>query len=192
MVFLSADWLEQFANTKVLGNFYPSHSRENSKAQGQRAAMPLKVFTEEEQKVLAKKVESQLQYLLDQNQIDSDLQWALFDGGCVTMRRLVNMEEDKAGVRKVLKTQYGLDAETSFKERNLVADILEVWEDAKDVAAREREIKAEKKVGRSSGSLPVPTRVMEHKSMRKAFAAQHGRLQDRFDPGRYFLGTKLE
>ena len=66
--------------------------------------MPLKVVTEAEKAVLAKQVESQLQYLLDQNQIASVLQWALYEGGCLTMRRFVNMEDDKAGVRRVLKT----------------------------------------------------------------------------------------
>ena len=152
--------------------------------------MPLRIIAEVDRPALYQKVDNALTFFLDQQKIDIDVQYLLFANGTTSMRRLANLEDDKAKVREVIKKEYGLDGNENMAIRGHVSDLMDAWEEARDVLARERDARAEHKA--AATGIPLPTDNHEHTGMRKAFEKVHGKIADRHDPGRYLLGSKLE
>ena len=133
--------------------------------------MPLKIIGVARIAECEKKVDSQLSFHLDQCNVEVAVQQVLYDGGIFTMRRFANLEDDKTAVRKVLKDDFEMDGADGLEMRNRVSDVLDAWDEAKDLIAKKRELRAENK----ATALPQPTGSSEHRAMRKAYEKAHGK-----------------
>ena len=71
--------------------------------------MPLKSFDDTAKEILETSIDSALSFHLDAMAVAEGVRLTLIEGGVVSMRRLAHLEDDKARVRAVLKTDFGLD-----------------------------------------------------------------------------------
>eukprot|EP00974_Lingulodinium_polyedra_P017924 1737500-Lingulodinium_polyedra.AAC.1 len=145
-------------------------------------------LTAEQQEAALAKAAPELAFLLNENDVAVEIQARIYHSGVTTLRRFANLEESKAGVRKVLDEQLEMRGADSMEMRRHIADVLGAWEAAGIQAKRENEVRAEKR----AEQLPRPLGGLEHRAMRSAYEALHGELPPREVPGRFFLGIKLE
>ena len=129
-----------------------------------------------------------LKWIFEECSISARAQAILISGGMNTTRRLAHFAHGEEAFRAGLKSQFALDAVENLQTRMLVADIISAWSDASKQVAREADIRAE----RRTNDYKEPPRQAECKSMRAAFIAVHGELDDKLVPGRFLVGSKLE
>jgi hypothetical protein len=131
---------------------------------------------------------SALRYIMDDLAVRAEVQAVVYHQGFNTIPRFVGIEETKASVRQAAEQLFGLKGSDGIQERRDLADLVNVWENAKIQHTKTLELRAE----RIALDLVQPAGALDASSMRKAHERIHGDLESRLVPGRYLLGTKLD
>jgi hypothetical protein len=150
--------------------------------------MPLVNLTAPEKLAANEGVESDLKWLLGSHDVDEDTQTALYHFKVKKMKMFAGMATDERDLRDVLKDQLNLDPATDFDDRLKVALIVIAWRAANTYVKKEEERTAEAR----SSHLPKEITTVDHKMMRTAFEALHGKLQKWEVPSKSYLGLKME
>ena len=80
---------------------------------------------------MAHQVESSLQFQMEEAGVSAEVQKKIYAHGFTTLRTFAGLEESRAEVREVLKTDFGLDPAGNASLRKEVALLLSVWEAAR-------------------------------------------------------------
>ena len=134
------------------------------------------------------KLNAALTYLLEQKGVPAAFQDALGDAGFITMGAFSNLEDDRAGLRRILAAEFGLDPALDPVHRRSQAAVLEAWEAAADRAAAERK---EEAVARAT-RLPRSVTSNEHLAMRRAFELRWHALEDEVAASDTYVEGRLE
>ena len=86
--------------------------------------MPMKQYSEEEQRAALPLIDSKLAYTFDELKIPNNMQTHLAKGGIRTLGRLVLLADDIAGMRTAMVDLFGMDPKI-LEERNLISDVIE-------------------------------------------------------------------
>ena len=150
--------------------------------------MPLPTVSEEDAKKALESAQSDLHWILDDNEVEQDVQVALYHVGFVKLRIFVGLGESRQEVRQALKESFGLDVAADLKTRQRVAMVLAAWDGAKDYSAKETAVRVEAQTSR----LPGPINAIEHLSLRESYEKRFTKLRDSEVPSKHFLGKKTE
>ena len=151
-------------------------------------AMPLANLTDPEKVLANENVESDLKWLLGSHDIEEDTQTALYHYKIKKMKMFAGVATDERDLRDLLKDQLNLDPAVDFDDRLKVALIVIAWRAANTYVKKDEERSAEAR----SSHLPKEVTPVDHKMMRSAFEAQHGKLQKWEVPSKSYLGLKTE
>ena len=145
------------------------------------AALP----SEAEQKAEVAKMDSDLQYVLQEASasLSTQYQVALRHQ---SRRRFQAIADDRAGAR-VAARDFGLD-HNSAAGRVEIAAVVAAWELAKEFASKEIELRAEAKVLGHKRVL----QVQERQAMLKAVTDAYGKINEGETPSAEYLATKAE
>jgi hypothetical protein len=152
------------------------------------ASMPLLQLSEEQTRAALEAGQSDLKWLLADQEVPLPVQSALFHLGFTKMRVFAGLGETRIEVKEALKKDFGLDGADDLQSRQSVALVLAAWEASKEYVARD----AAKRAEAHSSRLPRALSPVEHLAMRDAFEAKFGHLRDSEVPSPYFLGRKTE
>ena len=150
--------------------------------------MPIKVYDAAETATHLATLESQLAFVLDNGNVDTNIQAHMACSGVNTLSRFAHLAEDIPDLKKVLSEELGLKASDSMAIRLQITDIVDSWTNAKAMVTKRAEIVADARVNESALSVLKG----DHKVMLKAYEAKWGKMPRVEVPGRYFLGTKIE
>ena len=150
--------------------------------------MPLPTISEEDAKKALESVQSNLRWILDDNEVEQDVQVALYHVGFVKLRIFVGPGESRQEVRQALKESFGLDVAADLKTRQRVAMVLAACDGAKDYSAKETAVRVEAQTSR----LPRPINAIEHLATRESYEKRFIKLRDSEVPSKHFLGKKTE
>ena len=101
--------------------------------------MPLPSLNDEEQKQARLDVQSDLKWLLAENDVDEATQLVLHHFGIKKMRAYAGLGDTAEEIREMVKTQLGLDPATSMAERTRGAAVVAAWAASKTYVAKEEE-----------------------------------------------------
>lgn len=136
---------------------------------------------------IAEHVSSDLQYVLQESDVALRNQYEIAQH-YRNLKVFSAIADDKVELRTALRTDFRLDATADVATRAEVARIVTAWEMAKELASKEKELRAESKV------LGMP-RILQHterQAMLKAVEATLGKLQDSEIPSNEYLALKVE
>ena len=150
--------------------------------------MPLLIITEEEKIAAMARAQSDLKWLLADNEVPEQVQAVIFHLGFHKLKIFLGLGESRTEVKDTLKVSFGLDATTDLPTRQVVSLVLAAWDSAKEFAARETAVRVEAQTSR----MPRPLGAVEHLAMRQAYETKHARLSDSEVPSKAFLGRKTE
>ena len=150
--------------------------------------MPLINMTDPEKEAAGKLAQSDLKWVLSDNDVESEVQMAIYHIGFTKLRTFVGLGETRVEVKKAIVDHLGLEPDTTLKDRQRTATILSGWDSARLFVARENESKSEAK----AMGQPRPTSAVEHVAMRKAYEEEFGKLAVAEVPAKSYLGTKSE
>ncbi|CAE8607179.1 unnamed protein product, partial [Polarella glacialis] len=140
---------------------------------------------------LKEKVDADLCYLWDENDLTLAHQYAIAQN-YKTMRKFAALGDTRSDVRAAFVADHGLDplaaAPAGAENRAAVSGMVCFWELAKDFVQRESQLRAEVKV--LGGKRPAS--VNERQAMRRAVEATMGKLPAREVPHPDYVATKLE
>ena len=95
------------------------------------ASMPPIDFTAEERDAALAKGGSDLQFLLERNDVSKDIMAKWFHVGVVNLEKFANIAKDVADLTEVLKEYMGLGATQSLEARVAVAAVTCAWSNAR-------------------------------------------------------------
>ena len=127
--------------------------------------------TEQERKVfLSSNCDPNLAFIFAEVELPLEWQYKLVQAGYKNISRFIGLEESRAGVKEVLKSDFSLDPSSSTENRLTAAIIVSAWESAKDQASVDHATRATANVNH----LPRPISVGDKAAMRKAAEKIHG------------------
>ena len=121
---------------------------------------------------IASRMDADLQFVLDEAGMEVRYQYAV---GQVhtSLRRFQAAADDRAGMRALANTDFGIPADTPAGRAQVSATVA-AWEAAKDMTAKEREVRAEAKVL----GQPRVLQVHERQAMLRAVSTLVGELNE--------------
>lgn len=137
---------------------------------------------------MAHQVESSLQFQMEEAGVSAEVQKKIYAHGFTTLRTFAGLEESRAEVREVLKTDFGLDPAGNASLRKEVALLLSVWEAARSHLSFQEKNKQESKNGCQNRLV----QASDYAAMRAAVEVLHGRLRDKEAPSKSLVASKLE
>ena len=143
------------------------------------------VVTDDEKRAAVARVASDLQYVLQEAGAELDTQYRICQAH-QTLRRFQAIVDTRAEARAAARTDFGC-ADTAAG-RQQAAAVVAAWELAKDVSAKETELRPEAKVL----GHPRVLQVQERQAMLAAVVAVHGRLNESETPSAEYLALKAE
>ena len=130
---------------------------------------------------------SELRFLLTQHKVADDIQGELYENGLDTVAKFAAAASDEADLKKMLKDSFSIDPTESLKLRTQAAGVVVAWKTAISRAERQAEAEATHEV--RDIAKPIPS--TDYISMRQAFAAKFGELEDKHIPAKEFIEKKL-
>ena len=140
-------------------------------------------------------LDSDLAFILDDREVDSDLQDRLASTGITKLSLFVLLADSRADFRNLLAEQFGLDPAAqgilpaeSLRRRMEAARILDAWE-----AGRARvDIVNKRDAERRSEQLPKSLLRSEHIELRRAYEGRFGRVADKVWPSEAYIERRFE
>ncbi|OLP76746.1 hypothetical protein AK812_SmicGene43280, partial [Symbiodinium microadriaticum] len=142
--------------------------------------------TDEEKRAAGARANSDLQYVLQEAGADLTTQFNICSLH-TTLRRFQAIADTRAEARTAATRDFGCDANTAAGRQQQAA-VVASWELAKEVSAKEVELRAEAKVL----GQPRVLQVQERQAMIAAVTAVHGRLNESETPSAEYLALKAE
>ena len=109
------------------------------------------------------------------------------DTGYTTLRRFASLADDRASFRAALAQDYDLPADTAAGRLGQAVAV-DAWETARELVAKEAELRAENKVQ----NVARTSTVQERSAMRKAYETKWEKLPNGEVPSAEYLSSKLE
>ena len=150
--------------------------------------MPLIAVAPDEAKAANAKAQSDLRWLLGDNEVTEEVQTALYHQGFAKLKIFRGLGEDRAEVRDALKDAIGLNSTDGILQRQQVAAVLAAWDSSRTMIEKDESAKIEARLSK----LPRPMSAVDHLAMRQAVEALHGKLQGYEVPSKAYLGTKQQ
>ena len=142
----------------------------------------------EKQVLVAAAASTDLLYLLDDAELDTDSQHLLVvTHGFKSVRLVSGMEESRAGIRTFCNAILGIANDTPGG-RLSTAKIIGVWESAKEIIAQDTRLKVEAKSMGVTRQASQP----ERSAMRKLYELRWGKVGGHHIPSISYLSMKLE
>ncbi|CAE7896036.1 Usp17le, partial [Symbiodinium necroappetens] len=116
---------------------------------------------------------SELRFLLTQHKVADDIQGELYENGV-------------ADLKKMLKDSFSIDPTESLKLRTQAAGMVVAWKTAISRVERQAEAEATHEVR----DIAKPILSSDYISMRQAFSAKFGELEDKHIPAKEFIEKK--
>ena len=127
---------------------------------------------------MAHQVESSLQFQMEEAGVSAEVQKKIYAHGFTTLRTFAGLEESRAEVREVLKTDFGLDPAGNASLRKEVALLLSVWEAARSHLSFQEKKRVQERVSeRISPSIGLCCHAGCCRSVAWALAGQGGPQQ---------------
>ena len=146
--------------------------------------MPLIAVAPDEAKAANAKAQSDLRWLLGDNEVTEEVQTALYHQGFARLKIFRGLGEDRAEVRDALKDAIGLNSADGILQRQQVAAVLAAWDSSRTMIEKDESAKIEARLSK----LPRPMSAVDHLAMRQAVEALHGKLQGYEVPSKAYLG----
>jgi uncharacterized membrane protein YgcG len=146
------------------------------------------VVPELEKATLIAQAGSDLKFLLDREGVDIELQVKLFFVGVSSVKQFSAFAEDKADLRKSLKTNFEVDPDTDIRSRVAIAKVLVAWDAARARAAKMAEAEGDAQ----ARNVPKEVGSSDHHAMRKAFETKYWEVDDMKVPGKTYIEKKLD
>ena len=150
--------------------------------------MPLQGLTEAERTAAEEAAQSDLKWLMADNEVPQAVQQALYHGGYTKVKIFAGLGESRTEVRDALRTDFGLSTADGVAARQQVALTVAAWDAAREFVSRETSRRAEAQASR----FPRAITSIEHIAMRDAFERKYGRIREGETPSVHFLGRKTE
>ena len=150
--------------------------------------MPLLLIGAEEARTVQSKAQSDLRWLLSDNEVNEDVQTALFHSGFQRLKIFRGIGEERTEVRDALKDTIGLDSADGVVPRQQVAAVLAAWDSSRNMIKKEEDAKVEARLSK----IPRPVSAVDHMAMRAAYEALYGKLQGHEVPAKGYIGVKQE
>ena len=150
--------------------------------------MPLATLTAEQTAEAMRSGESDLKWLLSDNEVSMELQALLFHHKFNKMKVFLGLGENRAEVRETLRADFGLNPAEGIAMRQQLAMALAAWDAAKEYVSKDNTMRAEAR----TSHIPRPVTSNEHAAMLKAYEVRYGRLETGETPGKHYLGVKAE
>lgn len=145
--------------------------------------MPLRILTDAERVAADAAANSDLKWLLSDNEVPADVQQVLFHEGFTRMRVFAGFGESRTEVRDALRTDIGLASTDGLESRQKVSLVIAAWEAVREYVSREATRRAEAQASR----VPRAITPVEHTSMRAAYETRHGKLRDGETPSVHYV-----
>ena len=117
---------------------------------------------------------SEIKYLLAREGVSADIQAVFFHVGATTLAKFAVLMRDENDVRKVMKDELGIDDQAGLSERGQIAGVLVAWNDARTRSTEAAKVQGEFDAKR----MTKPLLGNEYRSMRRAFEAIYGKIED--------------
>ena len=150
--------------------------------------MPPLVLTPEEREAALRKGGSDLQYLLERNDVGKDIMAKWFHVGVVNLEKFANIAKDVADLTEVLKEHMGLDAAESLEARVEVAAITCAWSNARTRVQRSAEMEAE--LDTKEWKKPIVS--SEWLAMKSGLEKALGLVDEKALPAKEYVEKKLQ
>ena len=137
--------------------------------------MPLRALAEDEAKEALTKGESDLRWILSDNDVPDIVQAVLYHAGYVKLRMFSGIGESRADVKVALSEDLGLSSAGGIEARQRIALTLVAWEACREYVAKEAALRMESRTAR----VARPATAIEFQAMRVAFEGSYGKLRDR-------------
>ena len=148
--------------------------------------LPAGVSEEAALKYLSTDIDAELAHILQEAGVPLGLQYRLTQS-FKTVRRFQSYEDNRAGIRDALKTDFSLEPNTLEKRAGISA-VISAWEACQQFAAKEQELRAEARVL----GVARPVTQTDRSAMRAAYEATHGRLEEAHEPSEDYISCKME
>ena len=148
--------------------------------------LPAGVSEEAALKYLSTDIDAELAHILQEAGVPLGLQYRLTQS-FRTVRRFQSYEDNRAGIREALKTDFSLEPNTLEKRAGISA-VRSAWEACQQFAAKEQELRAEARVL----GVARPVTQTDRSAMRAAYEATHGRLEEIHEPSEDYISCKME
>ena len=150
--------------------------------------MPLQTYDAEITKSHIAKLKPALAFILAKSEVSEAFQAVLGANNVTSLPRFAGLSSEEPGMIAIIKSQFGLDVETSMDDRMLVADVCAAWALARVRMQKSAELEADAQLAEQSRIVPA----CDHKLLKRAYEKVNGEMPIWETPGRYFLGTKIE
>eukprot|EP00439_Symbiodinium_sp_Y106_P029631 s9822_g3.t1 len=148
--------------------------------------LPAGVSEEAALKYLSTDIDAELAHILQEAGVPLGLQYRLTQS-FRTVRRFQSYEDNRAGIREALKTDFSLEPNTLEKLAGISA-VISAWEACQQFAAKEQELRAEARVL----GVARPVTQTDRSVMRAAYEATHGKLEEIHEPSEDYISCKME
>ena len=117
---------------------------------------------------------SELKHLLAREGVSANIRAVFYYVGATTLAKFAVLCRDENDVRKVMKDELGIDDQAGLAERGQIAGVLAAWNDARTRATEAAKVQGEFDAKR----MTKPLLGNEYSSMRRAFEAVYGKIED--------------
>ena len=145
------------------------------------------ISPEEKRKRVTDRADVDLQFVLQQSDVDLDTQYAIVEH-FPTLRRFSAMGDSRQDIRDTMQKDFAIDAAADLQSRATVASVICAWESSKEYVTKETELKTEARVLGLSRVL----QQSERRAMLSAVETAYGRQQDAEMPSAEYLAAKME
>jgi hypothetical protein len=133
-------------------------------------------------------LDSSLKFLLEEKGVPDAVQDLIARAGTLTMALFALIEDTRAGLRTMMKDEWGMDPATDPAHRVSQATVIDAWETACIRLVKEREETAKAHATR----LPRQMTGTELLAMRRAFENRHRVLEDDHAPSDSLVERRIE
>ena len=126
---------------------------------------------------------SELRFLLTQHKVADDIQGELSENGVDAVAKFAAAATDEADLKKMLKDSFSIDPTESLKLCAQAAGVVVAWKTAVSRVERQAEAEATHEVRDIAKPIPSAAYI----SMRQAFSAKFGELEDKHIPAKEFI-----
>ena len=138
---------------------------------------PLSGADEDDMRNFLKKVEADLLWIWQQNEVPIKVQHQLATLGYITVRKFSGIDDSRQAVRTAMQTDLKLnpaaDPPDGPQNRVALAAIVSAWETSREQITREVQVRAESK----ALNIQRPVGTMDRQIMRRALENRHGKMQ---------------
>jgi hypothetical protein len=136
------------------------------------------------------KAGSDIKFLFEREGIEIELQAKFYFAGVLTVKHFASFVDNKADLRRVLKTNFSLDPDEGgdIFTRVKVSKVLVAWDVARARATKLADAEGEATVR----NIPKEVCATDYEAMRSSFEGRYWEVTDSNLPGRAYLEKKLD